>query len=178
MSTLKRPKISIYIAMSIDGYIAKEDGDVDWLQQGCIPGEDYGYPKFMATVDALVMGRNTYEKVLTFEPWPYKGKRVIVLSKTLTSVKNDAELYKGNIRQLVEKLYDEEIKHVYIDGGMTACQFLNEKIVDQMTLSVSPIILGAGIPLFSHIDTEVDCRLTSSQSYSCGLVQLAYEFDR
>ncbi len=98
-----------------------------------------------------------------------------MLSKTLTSVKSSAELFKGNIKQLAEKLYAEEIKHVYVDGGMTACQFLNEKMIDQMTLSLIPVILGAGIPLFSHIDTELNYRLISSQSYSCGLVQLVYE---
>jgi dihydrofolate reductase len=176
MNALKRPKFSIYIAMSIDGYIAREDGDVDWLQKGRIPGEDYGAAKFMETVDVLVMGRNTYEKVLTFDEWPYQGKRVIVLSKTLTSVKNDATLFKGNIKQLIDKLYDEGVKHVYIDGGMTASQFLNERLVDQMILSVIPVILGAGIPLFSHINTEIDCHLKSSQSYSCGLIQLIYGF--
>lgn len=131
------------------------------------PDEDYGYAKFMATVDALVIDRNSYEKALTFEPWPYEEKRVIVLSKTLVSVKNNAELFKGNIKQLAEKLYAEGIKHVYVDGGMTACHFLNEKMIDQMTLSVIPIILGAGIPLFSHIDTELACHLISSQS--CGV---------
>lgn len=173
-----RPTISVYIATSIDGYIAKKEDGLDWLETFSPPldnpHEDYGHKKFMSTIDALVMGRGTYKIASSVEIWPYPGKRVIVLSSTLTSVCKEAELFSGNIIPLVEKLYKEGVKHIYVDGGVTISQFMNARMIDHITLSIIPVILGSGIPIFSNILHESWCQLISSKAYSNGLVQLQY----
>lgn len=170
-----RPKISIYIACSIDGYIARKDGNIDWLQYGHTGDEDYGFKAFIAGVDAVVMGRNTYEVVSGFEEWPYQGKRVIVLSRTLKEVREEAELYSGQLEDLPAKLHDEHVKQIWIDGGITVSRFLEAGLVDEITISIIAKILGSGIPLFNTMHRETQCRLISSKSYPSGLVQVKYE---
>ena len=174
-SSLPRPKVSVYIATSIDGYIAGKDGSFDWLQYGHVGDEDYGSKKFINSVDALILGRNTYEVVSGFDEWPYKEKRVIVLSKTLKEVREEAELYCGDIHHLLSVLHAENVKHVWVDGGITVSKFLEAGVVDELTISIIAMILGSGIPLFSTINREQTCRLVSSQAYPSGLVQLKYE---
>lgn len=180
MNLSDRPKISVFIATSIDGYIAKKNNDIDWLTKFSPPidaneDKDCGFSKFFSSVDVLVMGRSSYEVVSHFDPWPYEGKRVIVLSSTLTSVCKQVELFKGDIRQLIKELQNDGIKHIYIDGGVTISKFLNIGLVDQLIISIIPVVLGSGIPLFSKINDDKWCRLISSQAYSNGLVQLQYE---
>lgn len=170
-----RPKISIFIATSIDGYIARQDGSLDWLDRVDGFDEDYGLRKFMDSIDALILGRKTYEIAASVSDWPYKGKRVVVLSNTLLAVKEDAELFHGDLIPLVSQLHADGIEHIWIDGGVTISQFLEYQMVDSMTLSVIPVILGSGIPLFSVISQEIPCRLISSQQYPSGLVNLNYE---
>jgi dihydrofolate reductase/predicted GNAT family N-acyltransferase len=169
-----KPKISVYIAASIDGYIARKDNSLDWLDRVGGFDEDYGFQKLLGSVDALIIGRKTYE-VATIVSDPYPGKRVVVLSNSLGSVRADMELYRGNLIELVRNLHREGIKHVWVDGGSTISQFLSLHLVDEMTLSIIPIILGSGIPLFHVMSKEIPCRLLSSQSYKSGLVQLHYE---
>lgn len=174
------PKISVFIATSIDGYIAKKNGDIEWLTTFATPtGEneekDCGFSAFFSEVNALVMGRNTYDVVSQFDPWPYEGKRVIVLSSSLKSVCKQAELFNGDILTLMSKLTSEGVKHIYIDGGSTISQFLNKGLIDQLIISIIPVVLGGGIPLFSDINNDKWCRLISSRVYSNGLVQLRYE---
>lgn len=180
MSDNLRPKISVFIATSIDGYIAKKDGDINWLTTFSAPtgadeDKDCGFSKFFSSVDVLVMGRNTYETVAKFDQWPYQGKRVIVLSSSLASVCEQAELFSGGAINLVEKLHAEGTKHIYADGGMTISNFLNAGLIDEMIISLIPVVLGSGIPLFSNIKSEKWYRLMSSRTYSNGLVQLKYE---
>lgn len=170
-----RPKVSIYIASSIDGYIARKDGNLDWLHYGHTGDEDYGFKKFTSTIDAVVMGRNTYEVVAGFEEWAYKDKRVIVLSNTLPKVRKEAELFSGQLTELLAKLHAETIKHIWIDGGITVSRFLEAGLVDDITVSIIAMVLGSGIPLFSTMKREHKCRLISTQSYPSGLVQLKYE---
>ena len=173
--TKDRPKISIYIGISIDGYIARKDGSIDWLDRVKDEGEDYGFRKFFDSIDALILGRNTYDVVAPIPEWPYKGKRVVVLSNSLQAVKQEAELFNGDIMQLISQLHADGIKHIWIDGGVTISQFLEAQMVDSMTLTVIPILLGSGMPLFHAIEKELPCRLVSSQSYPSGLVQLHYD---
>ncbi len=170
-----RPKVSVYIATSIDGYIARKDGNLDWLQYGHTGDEDYGFKKFISSIDALILGRNTYQVVSGFNEWPYKEKRVIVLSNTLKEVREEAELFSGELSELLSKLHSENIKHIWIDGGITASKFLEAGFVDELTVSVIAMILGSGIPLFSVMNREHRCRLVTSQTYPSGLVQLKYE---
>lgn len=180
MTLRARPKISVFIATSLDGYIAKKNGDIDWLVKfnpptGADEDKDCGFSKFFSGIDVLIMGRNTYEVVSRFDAWPYQGKRVVVLSSTLTSVCEQAELFTGDITHLVEKLHADGIKHIYVDGGVTVSQFLNAGLVDQLIISLIPVVLGSGIPLFSEINNDKWCRLISSKPYSNGLMQLQYE---
>lgn len=161
--------------MSIDGYIARKNGGLDWLEYGHIGDEDYGFKKFIDSVDALVLGRNTYEVVSGFDKWPYEGKKVIVLSNTLNEVRKEAELFSGQLTDLAFMLHSEGIKRVWVDGGITVSKFLEAGLVDDITISVITMILGSGIPLFSTMNREHKCRLISTQSYPSGLVQLKYE---
>lgn len=179
MSHNVRPKISVFIATSIDGYIAKKDGDIEWLTTFSVPtaadeDKDCGFSQFFSSVDVLVMGKNTYETVVKFDPWPYQGKRVIVLSSSLTSVNKQAELFCGDILHLVKKLSVEGVKHVYVDGGVTISGFLNAGFIDEMIISIIPVVLGAGVPLFTKIDGDKWFKVTSSKVYSNGLVQVKY----
>lgn len=171
---MKRPKISIYIAASIDGYIARKDDSLDWLDRVGGFDDDYGFKKHVDNIDALIIGRKTYE-VATTVPDPYPGKRVIVLSNSLNSVRSDMELYCGDLTDLLSSLHKDGIQHIWIDGGKTISQFLALQIVDTITLSIIPIILGSGIPLFNPIDKEIACKAISSQTYPSGLIQLKYE---
>lgn len=177
IDAMDRPKISIYIAISIDGYIARQDGGLDWLDRVGGFNEDYGFQKFLQSIDALIIGRKTYEVAVTV-PDPYPGKRVIVLSNSLQSVRKDMELYRGEVSALLTKLHSEGVKHIWVDGGATISQFLSSKAVDTMTLSVIPTILGSGIPLFHTMNTEISWRVISSQAYPSGLVQLKYEITK
>ncbi len=171
--------MSVYIATSIDGYIAKKDDGLDWLETFSPPSdnlnEDYGFKKFLNQVDALVMGKNTYKIASRAIVWPYQGKRVIVLTSTLSSVCDKAEIYSGDIDHLINKLHSDGIKHIYVDGGKTISQFLNKGLIDELIISIIPIILGSGIPLFNNILHESWCHLASSHAYSNGLIQLRYE---
>lgn len=175
MTKKERPQISIYIAMSIDGYIARKNGGLDWLEYGHIGDEDYGFKEFISSIDALVLGRNTYEVVSSFDKWPYEGKKVIVLSHTLNEVREEATLFCGQLPDLISMLHSEGIKRVWIDGGITVSKFLEAGLVDDITISVIAMVLGSGIPLFSTMSQEHKCRLISTQSYPSGLVQLKYE---
>lgn len=177
MPSLSRPKFSIYIAASIDNYIARIDGSLDWLD--CVGGydEDYGFKAFLNSIDGVILGRKTYEVAASAygtEQWPYHGKRMIVLSNTLQTVIDEAQLYSNDLISLAAQLHAEGIRHVWVDGGVTISQFLKLKMVDEMILSVIPILLGSGVPLFD-IKQELPCCLISSQSYPSGLVQLHYE---
>jgi dihydrofolate reductase len=174
MNTNSRPRVSIYIATSIDGYIARKDESLDWLDRVGGFNEDYGFQKHLNSIDALIIGRKTYE-VATTVPDPYPGKRVVVLSNSLNSVRTGMELYRGDLTDLIAKLHEEGIKHIWVDGGTTISQFLSLQLVDSMTLCIIPVVLGSGIRLFGLIDKEIDCRLVSSQGYPSGLVQLNYD---
>jgi dihydrofolate reductase len=158
----------VYIAASMDGYIAATDGGVDWLQELPNPDQDdYGYADFMENVDALVMGRNTFEKVLTFGDWPYE-KKVFVLSSTLNEVpeelNGDIEMLSGSLDEVLHHIHSQGFENLYIDGGKVIQSFLSEDRIDDLIITRIPIVLGEGIPLFGelrepirfvHVDTTV-----------------------
>ncbi len=175
-----RPRCSVFIASSLDGYIARADGSLDWLSIVEREGEDYGYREFLGAVDALVMGRKTYDTVLGFDEWPFAGKRCIVLTHARpTSPRADEEFASGAPAALLEQLGRQGVRRVYVDGGAVIRQFLAAGLVDDLTLSVIPVLLGGGIRLF---DTDPRCRapaaslrLSSARNFESGLVQLRYE---
>jgi dihydrofolate reductase len=170
---------SVFIATSLDGFIAREDGGIDWLSQVEMPGEDYGYSRFAASVDALIMGRNTYDTALGFEGWPYEGKRVIVLTNRTFVPRHGEEQRSGtDLHALVEDLANAGVTRAYIDGGNVIRQFLAAGLVDDLTISIVPIILGSGKPLFGELGAELTLHLESSQSWQSGLAQLRYRAKR
>jgi dihydrofolate reductase len=176
-------KASVNIALSVDGMIADSDGGVDWLNnQPSIEGEDFGFQAFLDSVDVMIMGRKTFEVVVSFgkEAWAYGELPVVVMSRQAASVEIPEHLKKTvstsslGPKALVEKLESEGYKHAYVDGGYTIRQFLKEKLIQHLNLSTVPIVLGDGIPLFSD-QGPLDLKLIESKSWSNGMVQNKYE---
>lgn len=172
-------KVSVYIATSLDGYIARPNGDIDWLLEGPdLPGEDFGYAAFMATVDALVMGRRTYEKALTFASWPYAGKRVVVLStgspEVPAALAGAVEVVSLPPEVLVERLSREGVSHVYLDGGATIQGFLAAGMIDEITVTRIPVLIGEGIPLFGRLARDVRMEHAETRAFANGFVQSRY----
>jgi dihydrofolate reductase len=171
---MQRPRCSVFIATSLDGYIARSDGTFDFLSVVERPNEDYGFAEFFATVDALVIGRNTYETALGFPEWPYAGKRCIVLTHRETPSVHGEQFFAGAPAALVEQLALTGAQRLYVDGGAVIRQFLAENLIDDLTLSIVPLLLGSGVSLFGAEVPEQRLRLESSQAYESGLVQLCY----
>lgn len=169
-------KISAFIATSIDGFIARKDGSLDWLDGVQATDEDCGFQGFYAGVDTIIMGRKTYEVVSSFSEWPYTEKRVIVLSYSLSEFNPHAECYAGDIKALIERLASEGVKHIWVDGGICINSFVKERLIDEMTLSIIPVILGSGIRLLNEFDKDYPCKLMRSQAFSNGIVQTTYGF--
>jgi dihydrofolate reductase len=151
----------VYCACSMDGFIAKVDGNIDWLTS--IPNEDnsdYGFGKFMERIDGIIMGRKTFEKILEMNlaEWPYT-KTVFVLSSTLKEapekLKQKVEIVNGDLTTILENLKNRNIHTIYVDGGKTIQSFLKNNLIDEMIISTIPIILGNGIPLFGTIHNEI-----------------------
>lgn len=174
-------KVSVYVAQSLDGYIARENGDLDWLDNynRTVPeGEDLGYKAFMNSVDILIMGRNTYEKVLSFGNWPYKEKKVIVLSTHQIDIPETIKAYVTLSNEtpniLYERLSNEGIKLNYVDGADTIQRFMRVGLVDEITITLIPTLLGSGISLFGKLDKDIQLELISSKGYDFGFSQLIY----
>lgn len=171
---MERPHFAVFLAMSLDGFIARPDGGLDWLHSVHLEGEDYGFGAFMAGVDSLVLGRATYDVVLGFEPWPYVGKRVVVLTHRPSAPRQGESFMAGDPREIAAALAAGGARRVYLDGGATVRAFLAADLVDSLTLSVLPVVLGAGIRLFGDDGPERRLALDGVQSWSTGMVQLRY----
>ena len=164
------------MGVSIDGYIAGEGGSLEWLSiVETDPPEDTGYAALMADVDALVIGRNTYDAVIGFTPYPYSGKRVIVLTTRFTEAQHGESFYNGSLEPLLETLALEGVERIYLDGGNAVRQGLEAGVVNDLTISTLPIILGSGIKLFERGMPRSRWTLTSSRSFDSGLVQATYQ---
>jgi len=174
-------KISVYIGISLDGYIAREDGDVDWLMAADTSdgSDDYGYKAFSDSVDCMIMGRKTFEKVLSFPEWPYAGKRLIVLSHTLkaipTELENDVALHSGPIMELVKQLEEEGCQRLYIDGGKTIQSFLNEGLITDLNITRVPLLLGEGLSLFGKTKQDIQLKHIATTAFENGFVQSTYD---
>lgn len=183
MST--KPKVTVYIATSLDGFIARPDGDLDWLDaaSAMVPeGEDCGYHALMESVDFLVMGRRTYEKVLSFGEWPYAKTKVVVLSSTEVDLpdpaKGDVPQMAGDPQQVCAQLAELGANHLYVDGGVTIQRFLAAGLVDEITITLIPVLLGRGIPLFGEMPSDVKIHCLEAKHYDFGFVQLKYRVER
>ena len=177
-------KCSVYIATSVDGYIARPDGDIDWLHKpeyADVKFNGLEYDDFMSSVDVLVMGRNSFEKVRSFGFWPYEKIPVVVLTSRSFDIPCELE---GKItvannapKQLLSTLESQGKTHAYIDGGITIQRFLADGLIDEMTITRIPVLLGSGIPLFGESGPELPLRLISSASSDNGFVQVRYALD-
>lgn len=168
--------VSVFIGTSVDGFIARPNGDLDFLPFG--GGEPHGYDEFIASVDALVIGRKTFETVLAFPAWPYGDKRVVVLSSRPLdlSVARGAvvEQMSGPPAEIVSKLAASGAQHLYVDGGITIQRFLQAGLVQRLIITRVPVLIGDGIPLFGTLARDVRLRHIATQQYPSGLVKSEY----
>jgi len=170
-------KTSVFVGTSVDGFIARHNGDFDFLPEG--GGEPHGYPEFIATVDVLVIGRNTFDKVMTFDAWPYPDMRVVVLSNRAIDTSAIAgarvERMSGSPPEIISRLAADGAHHAYIDGGITVQQFLRAGLIQRLIVTRVPVLVGQGIPLFGSLPHDVKLRHVATQAYASGLVKSEYE---
>jgi dihydrofolate reductase len=169
-------KASVFIGTSVDGFIARPNGELDFLPPG--GGEPHGYQEFMATVDALVIGRKTFETVLAFETWPYGQKPVFVLStRTLAPAPLGAvvEHMSGEPAEIVSRLDARGIRHIYVDGGVTIQRFLQAGLIQRLIITRVPVLIGDGVPLFGRLPHDVKLQHIATRHYPSGLVQSEYQ---
>jgi dihydrofolate reductase len=168
-------KTSVFIATSLDGYIARTDGSFDWLPE---EPEPHGYEEFMASVDALVIGRKTFETVLSFGGWVYGKKPVVVLSSKASELKAPegaiCDFMDATPQEVVDRLTQRGLNHLYIDGGVTIQRFLEAGLINRMIITRVPVLIGSGIPLFGPLSRDVRPKHVSTRSYPSGLVQSEY----
>lgn len=170
-------KTFVYIGTSLDGFIAERDGNLDWLEKFANQEVTRGYGEFIKNIDAIVIGRGTYEKVLTFPSWPYE-KAVFVLSSTLKSLpdslRGKATIVSMQPRPLLQFLAKEGFSNIYVDGGKVIQAFLRDDCIDEMIISKVPVLLGRGIPLFGFLDKPLQFDHLHTETFSNGLVKGHY----
>ena len=171
--------VSVFVGASVDGFIARKNDDLDFLPEG--GGEPHGYDEFIASVDALVIGRKTFEKVLTFGTWPYGDKRVVVLSSRPLDLSAAAggvvEQMAGSPVEIVKRLADSGACHLYVDGGITIQDFLRAGLIQRLIITRVPVLIGDGVPLFGALPCDIRLRHVSTRHYPSGLVQSEYHVD-
>jgi dihydrofolate reductase len=169
-------KASVFVGTSLDGFIARADGAFDFLPPG--GGEPHGYDEFMATVDALVIGRKTYETVLALGAWPYGAKPTFVLSARPLApapVGAEVERMSGSPVEVVSQLVNRGIQHAYVDGGITIQRFLQARLIQRITITRVPVLIGTGIPLFGALPNDISLKHIATRQYASGLVKSEYE---
>ena len=172
---------AVFVGVSLDGFIARLNGDLDWLMgEGGGDASEYGYNEFIAGIDAIVMGRKTFEKALTFEKWYYGTKRVVVLSSRLLDL-STAQARGGLVEQMagcpaeiVSKLATSGARHLYVDGGITIQQFLRAGLIRRLIISRLPVLIGEGIPLFGSVPHDIRLGHIATRTYPGGMVQSEY----
>ncbi len=173
----------VFIATSLDGYIARSNGEIDWLLAGDDASEDHGYDAFIQNIDGIIMGRGTYEKVAGFPSWP-STRPVVVLSRTLTP-SAVPEKFRGNVRFLnldpkeaLDQLQREGWKKVYVDGGQIIQAFLREELIEDIVITTVPVLIGQGLALFGDLKQDIPLSLIESKAFPSGLVQAKYRVVR
>ncbi|ACV05598.1 dihydrofolate reductase [Kytococcus sedentarius] len=172
----------VFIGASLDGFIARRDGEIDWLTDPP-PGPQHatvtsstevaGWDTFFPSIDHLVMGRGTYEKVLTFDGWPYGGKKVIVMSTTLES-DDDRITIARSLDNAQRTLAASGARQVYVDGGMVVQEFLRADLIDEISIGWAPVLIGSGRPLFGHLDHDLQLSLVATNASASGMVHVTY----
>jgi dihydrofolate reductase len=172
--------VSVFVGTSVDGFIARPDGALDFLPPD--GGEPHGYDEFIASVDAIVIGRKTFETVLGFGSWAYGKKRVVVLGSRpvdLSAVREGViEQMAGSPAEIVSKLASRGIHHLYVDGGITIQGFLRAGLVDRLVITRVPVLIGEGIPLFGSLPHDIRLRHVATRHFPSGLVQSEYHVQR
>lgn len=167
---------SVFVGISVDGFMARPNGDIDWLPEA---PEPHGYEEFMASVDAIVMGCKSFEKVLTLGPWAYGDKRVVVLSTRpvdlSAAIGGVVEQMSGPPADIVSRLAHSGAHHLYIDGGITIQNFLRARLIQRLVITRVPVLIGEGIPLFGALPSDLRLRHVGTRHYPSGLVQSEYE---
>jgi dihydrofolate reductase len=175
---MERPRTSGFVGVSLDGFLARSDGAIDWLKP--FEAEEHGYRAFFATVDTVVLGRRTYEFVLGMLSsglsWPYGESRCVVMTHRPLEQKNGERAFSGEPGTLLRDLEAAGARHVYVDGGVVLRSFLATGLLDQLTVSVVPVLLGSGFPLFGGVRLERGVTLENATSFKNGLVQMRYRF--
>jgi len=172
-------KTSVFVGASVDGFIARPNGDLDFLDAA--GSESHGYEEFIATIDTIVMGRKTFETVLGFSSWPYGDKRVVVLSgqpadlPTAAARGGRVEQMSGAPADILSRLAADGARHVYVDGGITIQRFLAAGLIKRLVVSRVPVLIGSGIPLFGALPKDVLLRHVATKAFPGGLVQSEYE---
>jgi dihydrofolate reductase len=169
--------VSVFVGTSVDGFIARPNGALDFLPAD--GGEPHGYNEFIASVDAIVIGRNTFETVLAFDTWPYGDKRVVVLSHGLVDLSavrgGVVEQMAGTPAEIVSQLAATGAHHLYVDGGITIQGFLSAGLVQRLIITRVPVLIGEGIPLFGSLPRDIVLHHVATRHYPSGLVQSEYE---
>ncbi len=169
-------KLSVFVGTSLDGFIARLNGQYDFLPTG--GGEPHGYAEFIASVDTILIGRNTFEVVLKLPSWPYGDKRVVVLSHRplqLSKITGRVEQMSGEPAEIAQRLAASGAEHVYVDGGITVQEFLRAGQVHDLTITRVPVVIGEGIPLFGRVAKDIKLRHVGTRQYNSGMVTSEYE---
>jgi dihydrofolate reductase len=167
---------SVFVGTSLDGFIARLNGSFDFLPQG--GGEEHGYTAFMASVDAMVIGRNTYDVCLGFEAWPYDKPVFVLSTRSIELPKSSSaivERLEGRPKEIVRVLERRGFRHLYVDGGVTVQRFLSEGLIQRLIITRVPVLIGSGIPLFGPLPHDVALRHVATRQYNSGLVTSEYD---
>jgi dihydrofolate reductase len=176
MNEESKMTVSVFVGTSVDGFIARPNGDLDFLPAG--GGEPHGYNEFIATVDAIVIGRKTFETALAMEDWPYGDKRVVVLSSRaidLSGAGGVVEQMTGPPADIVSQLGASGAHHLYVDGGITIQGFLRAGLIQRFVITRVPVLIGSGVPLFGTLPHDIRLRHIATRHYPSGLVQSEYQ---
>ena len=173
---------SVFVGVSLDGFLARPNGDLDWLMgNGGGDSAEYGYDEFIAGIDAIVMGRNTFEKVVMFDKWYYGNKRVVVLSHHSLDLAGArarggvVEQMQGAPAEIVSKLASSGARRLYVDGGLTIQEFLRAGLIRRLVISRLPVLIGEGIPLFGSLAHDIHLNHIATRTYPGGMVQSEYK---
>jgi len=167
-------RLSVFIAMSLDGYIATSDGGLDWLHAAATPGRDYGYAAFMEHVDALAMGRGTYDHIAALDPLPFERRPLFVFTHHPYEPRADVSFWQATPAEAVAAWAQSGLTRVYVDGGRLISSFLEADLIDDLTITVVPILLGQGLPLFHPSANVRSFRLEGCESWPDGFATLSY----
>lgn len=172
-------RADVYVAASLDGFIARSDGSLDWLMDADSGDGEYGFEEFLASVDALVMGRKTFDFVLEVGEWPYGDKPVFVLTHRRLELPGGlpgrVEPVSGEPHEVASVLDRRDIERAYVDGGEVIRSFLRAGLVQRLIITTLPVLLGTGIPLFGVVDGDVRLRFVRHEAFDNGWTQVEYE---